>query len=303
MNNLGHWSSDRAGLPCFEYTGKIPYSVKLKNGEDVKLPQDPWFLLGNYRFTLFTHVSGEYELISGQRSWARINQGSRPNSGVNLSEISADGNTYALTGMDSLAADREKCRRIFGCGFANYRYKIDGVLVNRNLSVKPSTQVDNGASAFLLTVTVKNTGERPVECAYREYVGANFKPIQFQTVPKEWLPLKYTNQYSENISEGWARVTVTAHSDDPLLVPHREAMSKQDSFPPLLFVKSLSENIVFSGDGSGIKEETSFTLVPGEEKTIGMIIGYSFEYGPSAQQRICAELAQGKGAGASLACI
>lgn len=156
MNKIGFGGNDKAGLPCFEYTGKIPYFAKLDNGTEVKLPEDPWFLLGNYRFTLFTHISGEYELISGQRSWARINQGKKRDSGVNLSEISINGEKYALTGMDSFAADTEKCRRIFGCGFANYSYKIDGLSVNRNLSVKPSTETGNGASAFLLTVTVKN---------------------------------------------------------------------------------------------------------------------------------------------------
>ncbi len=294
MNYLGHWSSDKMGLPCFEYTGNIPYSAKLDNGTDVKLPEDPWFLLGNYRFTMFTHISGEYELISGQRSWARVNQGSKRNSGVNLSEITVDGEKYALTGMDSLAADTEKCRRIFGCGFANYSYEIDGVSVNRNLSVKPSTEVDNGASAFLLTVTVKNKSGKAVNCTYSEYVGANFEGIQFQTVPKEWLPLKYTNEYSENASDNSARVTITAHSDDPLLVPDRESMSKHDAFPPLLFMKSLSENTAFSGDNSGINAEISFTLVPDEEKTFRMIIGYSFEYGISKQDSICAELSSGK---------
>ena len=96
MSNIGHLSSDKTGLPCFEYTGNIPYSVKLENGTDVKLPEDPWFLLGNYRFTLFTHISGEYELISGQRSWARVNQGKRRNSGVNLSAITVDDKNMPL---------------------------------------------------------------------------------------------------------------------------------------------------------------------------------------------------------------
>lgn len=294
MSNIGHWSSDKTGLPCFEYTGNIPYSAKLENGTDVKLPEDPWFLLGNYRFTLFTHISGEYELISGQRSWARVNQGKKRNSGVNLSAITVDDKKYALTGMDSLAADTKKSRRIFGCGFANYSYEIDGVSVNRNLSVKPSTEIDNGASAFLLTVTVKNKSGKSVNCTYSEYVGANFESIQFQTAPKEWLPVKFANEYSENASDNSARVTISAHSDDPLLVPDRESMSKHDAFPPLLFMKSLSGNTVFSGNSSGINADVSFTLAPDEEKTFRMIIGYSFEYGLSKQDSICAELATGE---------
>lgn len=294
MNNIGNWSKDSYGLPCFEYTGRLPYSEKLKNGTDVKLPGDPWFLLGNYRFTMFAHVSGEYELISGQRSWARINQGQKRNSGVNLSEFSADGDKYTLTGMDSLAANPEKCKRIFGCGFANYSYDTDGIVINRNLSVKPSSDIDNGSSAFLMTVTFKNKRNKSVSCTYDEYVGANFETIQFQTAPKESLPLRYINKYSENKSDNSAAVAITAQSNDPMLISERGEMSRYDAFPPLLFVKSLPENAVFIGNGGGICARFSFVLAPDEEKTISVIIGYSFEYENSTRENICAELSEGK---------
>jgi len=65
-NRIGTWKTDRDSLPCFSYTGALPYSQQLANGQPVKLPKDPWFLLGNYRLTVFTHVSGEYELITGE---------------------------------------------------------------------------------------------------------------------------------------------------------------------------------------------------------------------------------------------
>ena len=66
MNEIGFWEEDAAGLPCFEYTGKLPYIAPVDKGQHIKLPDDPWFLLGNYRLTLFSHVSGRYELISGE---------------------------------------------------------------------------------------------------------------------------------------------------------------------------------------------------------------------------------------------
>lgn len=84
---IGYWKMDANELPGFVYTGTIPYKAELQNKNAVKLPEDPWFLLGNYRITLFTHVSGEYELITGQRSWGRLNQGKRVNSGSNSSAI------------------------------------------------------------------------------------------------------------------------------------------------------------------------------------------------------------------------
>ena len=294
MSNIGYWSSDKAGLPCFEYTGNIPYAARLENGTEVKLPDDPWFLLGNYRFTLFTHVSGEYELISGQRSWARINQGERRNSGVNSSVFSVDGKEYALTGMGSLAADSEKCKRIFGCGFANYSYDINGFSVNRNLSVKPSNTPYDGTSAFLLTVNIRNNSDRPAKCSYAEFVGANFEVIQYQTVSDEHLPIKYKNVYTDNKENNFATIKITAEFADPLLVPDREAMSKYDGYPPMLFMKSLSENTILSGDSKGISAEFSFVLEPDEEKTLHIIIGYSFEYGYSSKENMIAELSSYK---------
>ena len=276
MNSIGMWESDLAGFPCFNYTGDVPYRGKLANGDEVKLPEDPWFLLGNYRLTLFTHISGEYELISGQRAWARINQGKKRNSGVNYSSICVDGHDYALTGMDSLAAKADTCKRIFGCGFANYSYDLNGLSVNRNLSVKPSTTPYDGTSAFLLTVTLKNNSDSERVCTYRESVGANFETIQYQLMPKEVLPLQYNNTYSVDMTANSAKVTITTESKDPLLAVDRDAMSKQDAFPPVLFMKSLSDNTVFTGDGSEIVATIACSLTPYEEKVIRMIIGFSF---------------------------
>ena len=71
---IGHFETDRYGMPVFHYADNLPYKRSLSNGDAVRLPEDPWFLLGNYQLTLFAHVSGEYELICGQRSWGRLNQ-------------------------------------------------------------------------------------------------------------------------------------------------------------------------------------------------------------------------------------
>ncbi len=112
-NEIGYWMKDSDGLPCFNYTGSIPYSAYLSNKQKVKLSDDPWFLLGNYQLTLFAHVSGQYELITGQRAWGRMNQGNKPNSGANNAYITRinDKNEvvgkYQLTGL-RLASCRPK---------------------------------------------------------------------------------------------------------------------------------------------------------------------------------------------------
>ena len=102
---LGYFAWDENHLPSFRYTGNLPFQAVDKAGKDSGLPQDPWFLLGNYQLTLFTHVSGAYELITGQRSWARLNAGKVPGSGMNDASVLIDGKSYDLCGVDSLTAD------------------------------------------------------------------------------------------------------------------------------------------------------------------------------------------------------
>lgn len=111
----GSWDIDRNGFPFFNYAGRLPSRAKMKNGESARLPEDPWFLLGNYQLTLFTHVSGEYEIITGQRGWGRLNQGNKPNSGKNRSVLEIEGKEYVLTGINSPSADPHICTRLFGC--------------------------------------------------------------------------------------------------------------------------------------------------------------------------------------------
>lgn len=294
MNKIGFWSSDNAGLPCFEYTGEIPFREKLENGNDVKLPDDPWFLSGNYRLTLFTHISGEYELISGERSWARINQGAVRNSGTNSSSIKINGDEHSLVGINSLSADSSKCKRVFGCGFADYRYNIGGVAVEKNMSVKPSTEIDNGASAFLLTVTVANNTKSEVGIDYSEYIGADFEPVQYQTMA-EYYPIKFNNEYVEVPNENTVAVKINAVNSDPLLANKREEMSKYDAYAPQLFIKSISDDIRLDGSNSGLSARSVFTLSAGEVRVIRMIIGYSFEYGKSMRSAICSELEENAG--------
>jgi len=35
---IGFWSADQAGLPCFRYTGKLPFKAVSKSGQPVKIP-------------------------------------------------------------------------------------------------------------------------------------------------------------------------------------------------------------------------------------------------------------------------
>lgn len=294
-SNIGYWLEDAGGLPCFNYTGNIPYSASLPDGTQVKLPDNPWFLLGNYQLTLFTHVSGEYELITGQRSWGRVNQGTKRNSGANRSVLEILDKekvkkTIQLEGMDSPTADSSLCTRIFGCGFADYLYNINNISVRKNLSVKPSRTPYDGTSAFLLTVTIRNDKTDKINLTYAESVTANYEEIQFQNLPPECKKVKYINSVFYDNINNVIGVNVQSDADDPLLFATREAMSKYEGFPPALFIKSISDNVIMSDSNDEITAGYTFSLNPGEKKIIRLIIGYSFERGVSSIKNICKEL-------------
>ncbi|MGH9587422.1 MAG: twin-arginine translocation signal domain-containing protein, partial [Acidobacteriaceae bacterium] len=72
---LGEWLDDAHGLPCYHYTGPLRFPNSPQRDNAPMIPDDPYFLLGNYRLTLFTHASGLYQILTGERAWGRMNQG------------------------------------------------------------------------------------------------------------------------------------------------------------------------------------------------------------------------------------
>src|SRR5215831_11165138 len=50
---MGEWSDDAAGLPRYTYLGPVPFPLTSDEIPREYLPEDPFFLIGNYRFTLF----------------------------------------------------------------------------------------------------------------------------------------------------------------------------------------------------------------------------------------------------------
>lgn len=286
---IGFWKKDDAGLPCFQYTGALPYEEYLANGQKVKLPEDPWFLLGNYQLTVFTHVSGEYELITGQRSWGRVNQGSRKNSGANRAELTINGKTYSLVGMTSLSANPAACVRSFGCGFADYAYFIDGVKVNRRLSVKPSLNPYTGSSAMLCEVMLTNTTDEPIEVGYLEGVTANYKEIQYQQVQEGVGKVQYTYEAYKEVETNTVGVHIKANYKDPLLCASKEDISLFEGFPPCLFMTGVS-NVATTDNGREVLATYSEKLLPDESICLQMVIGYSFEFGVSNHADIMRDL-------------
>ena len=280
MNSpIGEWKLDAAGLPCFNYMGSVPYKATLATGDSVKLDPDPWFVLGNYQLTLFTHVSGQYELITGQRAWARMNQGNRKNMGMNdarLEVIAADGSVsriYPLVGMGSLSADSTKSRRTFGCGYAQYQYQADKLQVSRTLSVKPSLTIDGGASAFLLTVTIKNKTGKSKNLRYTESIRAQYETIMQQSTPREWRKVKYTPIIDAQRIEA----RFDAKTDDPMLFLSKDDICKYEGFPPILYMEDLSGKAQSACTHDDLGLSYDLTLRNGEERQFQMIVGFDMQ--------------------------
>jgi len=268
---IGHWQTDNNGLPAFSYTGALPFHVSLTDGSEAKIDQDPWFLLGNYQLTLFTHVSGEYEIMTGQRSWGRMNQGSTPNSGVNHSVVTINGRTISLAGKGSVGEDPTLCERTFGCGWAKYKYNVEGLQIERTLTVLPSLKTDGGESAFRLHVSITNRNRKPVSFEYAEDVLANYINTQYQR--SNPAPIRFIRTMRQNYNTLIA--DFRGESNDPQLIVDENEMSPYDAYPPSLYLKLLSDGNVSEENGL-LKASQHYTLVKGKRCEMDMVIGFGF---------------------------
>lgn len=291
---IGRWAIDHDGLPAFCYTGTLPYLAHFSNGDSVKIDSDPWFVLGNYQLTLFAHVSGKYELLTGQRAWARMNQGDRINTGQNdakLEILNAKGistASYPLVGIHSLAANPSKSNRTFGCGYAKYEYNAGKIHVARTISVRPSKKMDGGVSAFLLTISLTNKSTQMQHIRYHENIRAQYETMMQQATPREWRKVKYTPNIEVKRDRVQARFSAT--TDDPMLFSSKDDINKYEGYPPLLFVSDPTNMGSPYTQAGNIGYSYLLNLRPGQQATIQMIVGYSFESPHSNIATICQEL-------------
>ncbi len=173
--NLGFWGLDDEGLPVFEYTAQLPTITYNKQHELINYPDDPFFLIGNNKLTLFTHASGEYELMTLERSVARLNYGNKPNSGANFAILQLGDQKYSLTGKTAGPGMSDLTEKAFGCGYAAYKYPIrKDIGVTRILSTLPSMKPDDGCPVFLVTVEINNNSNEPINFIYSEGLTARY---------------------------------------------------------------------------------------------------------------------------------
>lgn len=275
---LGYWLHDAHGLPCYRYLGPLRFPHSPQRDGAPMIPDDPFFLLGNYRLTLFTHASGLYQILTGERAWGRMNQGDTGWSGANYASVEFSGQKHDLIGLDSPAA--QAATRHFGVGFARYDYSIGPSLkVTRVLSVAPSSNPKSGASAFLLQVTLRNTGSEPLHATYIEIARARYQQLFAQWADSK-TEVAWTAQPAAKSADKTIQVSFTAHAKHWLTFPPSGQMCRFEQYPPTLFVKSIGGNAtpIAQPDASGhpcIGVRSTLTLQPGQEHELAFIIGYT----------------------------
>lgn len=281
------WADDERNLPVVEFTAPLPVETVDPAGQSFPLPRDPFFLLGNYRLTLFPHVSGLYQLMTGERSWARVNAGDNApgDNSATLSVVRGGAtNRYELVGMNSLAADNNQCRRFFGTGYARWDFKPRPDLeVRRVISVPPSARVNEGVPAFVVNVRVANSGSTSAKFDYTESVLANYVAAIDRQAPPAAKLVTYTNRVKSDDNARLIQADISAVSKDPSLFKSRETASKYDGFPPSLVLhvasngdgrmRSRLENTPLGSGRDRLAAHVEFDLQPGEVIDFNLVVG------------------------------
>ncbi|MBC7828315.1 MAG: hypothetical protein H7122_11265 [Chitinophagaceae bacterium] len=299
---FGNWSMSANGFPVYNYTGTIPVTAFDKDGKDANLPEDPYFLLGNYRMTLITHVSGIYQFLTAERAWARINASEQTNYGWNdASLVFKNGKLdkkVTLTGMQSIAADTALVKKDFGVGFARYRYGLDnGIACTRIISAKPSSKINTGNPSFVITVILKNNGAKTQELSYHERVLVNYVLNGAQYTDKRKQPLLYRSQISIDNSREVAIADLSFKNNSFLVLPKKTERFMYDVDPPSVFMysKATGNNYktIVKANGDTLLTETATSIKPGEAISFNITVGLTEDNNFTAARNEVADLFAG----------
>ena len=282
-SSLGDWIEDDYGLPAYHYTGPMRFPDSPQRDGAPMIPDDPFFLTGNYRLTLFTHASGLYQIITGERSWGRMNQGDARWGGANSATVEISGQRHELIGLDAPVAIA--ATRRFGIGFARYDYApASSLSITRLLSVAPSTKIGEGTSAFLTQVTLRNSGSSPLQLRYSEFTRAKYQQLFAPWEDPRQGIIAWPIQPATSPMNGIVTASFTAEGKRKLTFPPAGEMSRYEQSPPTIFVKAISDGLTAvshadsPADSAGQRNigiTAALTLQPGETRTLAFVTGYT----------------------------
>jgi len=282
QSKLADWQFDNNNLPKVRYLGHYPF-ISTPAELDIGVTHtgnrsEPYFLLGNYKMVLLTHVSGEYELLTSERSWGRLNQGNEINTGNSGAYFIENDKKTLLTGPNSLATNQNAFQMSSGVGYSEYQYQLPNELaIKRTIKVAPSTEYDNGLGMMLIDVKFTNNGTAARSLNYHEYIRANYEMSYQQRSPKK---VDYTSTIKQ-FSSQLIKADFKAFPRQTLLWKNAKSNAEYEGFPPSLFINTISKNSTVSSYTDPKKHNvldaiTNVELAPGASKTYQFIIGFSF---------------------------
>lgn len=292
---VGNWQSSALGLPVFTYTGQLPVRAVDKAGKDAMLPDDPYFLLGNYKMTLFTHASGRYQFMTADRAWARINATEQPNYGWNEAQLRYENKRIDLVGIPSMGSDT-RVKKQFGIGFARYDYPpTDGLSCTRIISAKPSLKIHTGNPAFVVSVILKNTGANPRQLTYSERMLVNYVLISTQFKRKSERAVLCPSTSTIDPDKQVAVATISCKPNTFLVFPKKDERYPYNIAPPAVFMcakPTSTQTAAVSATKDTLSADVNVTLKPGETQTVQLVIGIrDTETAASVQQQVADLLA------------
>ncbi len=257
-SKIGYWIKDKLDLPVFRYIAR-PVKPGTEVQKSVVLEDDPYFLLGNYRLTTFVHSSGVVRVMSGERAWAKLNEGadSLPDNRARLLiKNKTSESKIELIGSKGIAREPQLCTRDFGIGYANFAYNTADIKCRRTISVSPSKAINSGLSAYLVEVELENAEAYEQEIVYEETVLAHYVGCMDRNSPEDKWPVQYSNSISHAVDSGLVSCKFSAHPKDPSMqIPDGQA-GRNDLSPPDLFVKIPRElNTATNGEVFSAKAE------------------------------------------------
>ncbi len=277
-SSLGEWIDDDYGLPGYLYSGPMRFPNSPQRDGAPMIPDDPFFLTGNQRLTVFTHASGLYQIISGERSWGRMNQGDAPWGGANSASVEINGQRHELIGLDAPAAIAAQKR--FGVGFARWDYSPSiGIYVTRLLSAAPSTKIGEGTSAILMQVRLHNSASAPVQLRYSEFIRAKYQQL-FAAWDSDQRGVTFSVEPAAAPVNGTVTASFAGRGKRRLTFPPAGEMSRYEQFPPTLFIKAISGDLtaVSETDPAGqrnIGVTAELSVAPSETLTLEFVVGYT----------------------------
>ena len=303
---LGGWTTDGLNLPAYQLTADLPLKTVDAAGKVYPLDPDPFFILGNYRLTLFPKASGLYRIVSGERGWTRLNEppeGVEPNSADLQITRAGAVKTYELLGLTGVCAAGNRSHRQFGCGNARYELTPDkDIRITRTLSLAPSLDTDLGQPALVVSVQLTNTGRTPCGFVYRESVLSRVAlGIELGT-PEANKAVRFSNHVEVDAGRSFIISNATARANDPGIMLGRNEANKYNLYPASLILaypdgagQNRSSLAEFSSrdiepGATHLDATVRGSLLKGESRTMVFVVGLAPNQNPSEILEFAAKL-------------